>query len=204
MSPSLVVASSVEEVLDELNGGARAVAGGTDLVVGARQGKAPLPERLVAIHSLDELTGMQEVDGVLRLGALVTHRELAGDELVRERLTALADACGIVGSHATRAQGTVGGNLMNASPAMESGGPLLCFDAVALLRSASAMRTLGIAELLAGPGGRPRHRVSCWRQSRCRSLPRAPAAATCGSSTAARWRSRSSAPPPCSLCKTAG
>lgn len=152
MSPSLVVASSVEEVLDELNGGARAVAGGTDLVVGARQGKAPLPERLVAIHSLDELTGMQEVDGVLRLGALVTHRELAGDELVRERLTALADACGIVGSHATRAQGTVGGNLMNASPAMESGGPLLCFDAVALLRSASAMRTLGIAELLAGPG----------------------------------------------------
>ena len=36
-------------------GGARPVAGGTDLVVGARQGKAPLPESLVAIHRLDEL-----------------------------------------------------------------------------------------------------------------------------------------------------
>ena len=79
MSPSLVVASSVEEAVGELTGGARAVAGGTDLVVGARQGKAPLPERLVAIHRLDGLTGMQEMDGVLRLGALVTHRELAND-----------------------------------------------------------------------------------------------------------------------------
>ena len=40
-------------------------------------------------------------------------------------------ACAIVGSHATRAQGTVGGNLMNASPAMETGGPLVCLAATA-------------------------------------------------------------------------
>ena len=45
------------------------------------------------------------------------------------RYTALADASAIVGSHATRAHGTLGGNLMNASPAMETGGPLMCFDA---------------------------------------------------------------------------
>ena len=46
--------------------GARPVAGGTDLVVGARQGKAPLPESLVAIHRVDELRGLAEVDGALR------------------------------------------------------------------------------------------------------------------------------------------
>jgi CO/xanthine dehydrogenase FAD-binding subunit len=152
VTASLVVAASVDEAVRELAAGARAVAGGTDLVVGARQGKAPLPERLVAIHRLDELRGLRETDGMLRLGALATHADIVASSTVRDRLTALADASAIVGSHATRAQGSIGGNLMNASPAMETGGPLLCFDASVVLRSASATRAIGVAELLAGPG----------------------------------------------------
>jgi CO/xanthine dehydrogenase FAD-binding subunit len=149
---SFSAAESVEQALEALADGARPVAGGTDLVVGARQGKAPLPERLVAIHRLAELRGIEEVNGGLRLGALVTHEELAEHPVVRERFTALADAAAIVGSHATRAQGTLGGNLMNASPAMETGGPLLCFGATVTLRSAAGSRTVPLAELFAGPG----------------------------------------------------
>ena len=67
----------------------------------------------------------------------MTHAEIVADATVRDRLTALADASAIVGSHATRHVGTIGGNVMNASPAMETGGPLICFDAVATLRSTS-------------------------------------------------------------------
>jgi CO/xanthine dehydrogenase FAD-binding subunit len=91
-------------------------------------------------------------DGRLRLGALATHAEIAADSIVRERLTALADACSIVGSHATRANGTVGGNLMNASPAMEVGGPLQVFDAEVLLRSSTGERRVPVASLATGPG----------------------------------------------------
>ena len=149
---SFATATTVDEALSALANGARPVAGGTDLVVGARQGKAPLPESLVAIHRVAELAGIAEANGGLRLGALASHAEIASYPAVVERFTALADASAIVGSHATRAHGTLGGNLMNASPAMETGGPLMCLDATVTLRSASGTRTVAVAELFAGPG----------------------------------------------------
>ena len=126
---------TLDEALAAMADGARPVAGGTDLVVGARQGKAPLPEAVVAIHRIDALRGVTESGGGLRLGALVTHEQLVAEPAIRERYTAIADASAIVGSHATRHVGTIGGNVMNASPAMETGGPLICLNAVARLRS---------------------------------------------------------------------
>lgn len=149
---TFVMATSVAEALGALGAGARPIAGGTDLVVGARQGKAPLPGAIVAIDRLDGLRGIDDSGAGLRLGALATHAEIAAHAGVREHFTALADACAIVGSHATRAHGTIGGNVMNASPAMEAGGPLVCFDATVTLESAAGSRQLPVAELLTGPG----------------------------------------------------
>jgi CO/xanthine dehydrogenase FAD-binding subunit len=149
---AFATATNLDEALAALAGGARPVAGGTDLVVGARQGKAPLPRSLVAIHRVSELRGVAEADDGLRLGALSRHAEIAAHPLVRQRLTALADASAIVGSHATRAQGTIGGNLMNASPAMETGGPLMCLGATVTLRSAGGERSVAVADLFSGPG----------------------------------------------------
>jgi CO/xanthine dehydrogenase FAD-binding subunit len=147
-----VSAATVEEALGAMAGGARPVAGGTDLVVGARQGKAPLPASLVAIDRIGDLRGISEVDGALHLGALVTHEEITAHPLVRERFTAVADASAIVGSHATRANGTIGGNLMNASPAMETGGPLICLGASVMLQSGRGSRWVPVEDLFTGPG----------------------------------------------------
>jgi CO/xanthine dehydrogenase FAD-binding subunit len=149
---TFVTAGSVEDAVAAMAAGARPVAGGTDLVVGDRQGKAPLPASLVAIHRVGELRGISADGGTIRFGALVTHADVVADPVVRERLTALADASAIVGSQATRAHGTLGGNLMNASPAMEAGGPLVCFGATVTLRSARESRAVPVEELFTGPG----------------------------------------------------
>ena len=153
MTRTFTSAATIDDALSALASGARPVAGGTDLVVGARQGKAPLPDAIVAIDRIEELRGIAESDGgAVRLGALVTHEELAGSAVIRERVTALADAAAIVGSHATRAQGTIGGNVMNASPAMDTGGALLCFGASGILRSPGGERSVALDELWTGPG----------------------------------------------------
>ncbi len=152
VTATFVSATTLEEALSAVAAGARAVAGGTDLVVGARQGKAALPDAIVAIDRVEALRGIANVDGALVLGALVTHEALVADTTVRERLTAIADASAIVGSHATRAQGTIGGNVMNASPAMDAGGPLLCFGATVTLRSTAGERSIDLADLWTAPG----------------------------------------------------
>jgi CO/xanthine dehydrogenase FAD-binding subunit len=150
---AFVAATTVEEAVRAMAEGARPIAGGTDLVVASRQGKAPLPDSLVAIHRVEELRGITPGDdGGLRIGALATHEDLVLDSAIRERFTALADAAAIVGSHATRAQGTIGGNLMNASPAMETGGPFVCLDATVTLSFEHGSRSLAVADLFAGPG----------------------------------------------------
>jgi CO/xanthine dehydrogenase FAD-binding subunit len=77
---------------------ARPVAGGTDLVVAARQGRKPLPESIVAIDRIGELAGHEIVDGTLVLGGLTDHAWLAVSAEVRAGWTALSDAASIVGS----------------------------------------------------------------------------------------------------------
>ena len=152
MSDTYVAATSVEEAVKALAGGARPVAGGTDLVVGSRQGKKPLPDALVAIHGIDALRGITSAGAGLRLGALVTHEEIESHAVIRERFTGLADASAIVGSHATRANGTIGGNVMNASPAMDTGAPLICLGATVVLQGPGGTRSVAIDELFTGPG----------------------------------------------------
>ena len=152
MTRSFTSAATLDDALSAMVAGARPVAGGTDIVVGARQGKAPLPDAIVAIDRIPGLRAIHVSDRGLRLGTLVTHADIIASEPIRARYPALADASAIVGSHATRAQGTIGGNVMNASPAMDTGGPLLCFGATVTLRSPSGERSIALDELWTGPG----------------------------------------------------
>lgn len=149
---SFTIATSVDEALSALADGARPIAGGTDLVVGARQGKEQLPPKLVAIDRLDELNQVEVSSSEIRIGAGVTHAQLMEDSAIVKHCTAIADAAALVGSPATRNVGTLGGNVMNGSPAMDTGAPLVVLGAVVELRTPEATRTVGLDELWIGPG----------------------------------------------------
>ena len=155
MTERFAAPTTLEDALAILasDSAARLVAGGTDLVVAARQGRKPLPETIVAIDRIAELDQQGIVDGTLVLGGLTSHAWLAAAPEVRLAWTALADASSIVGSPATRGIGTIGGNLMNASPAAETTAPLVVLDASVTLRSAGgASRSVAVADLATGPG----------------------------------------------------
>lgn len=154
---SFSIAATIDEALEALASGARPIAGGTDLVVGHRQGKAPLPGQLVAIDRIAALQQIETTPDGTTVGAGVTHGRLETDPTIVERYTSLADSAALVGSPATRNVGTIGGNVMNGSPAMDTGAPLLVLGAQAELQSMTAdgthsSRLVPLAELWTGPG----------------------------------------------------
>lgn len=149
---SLLIASTIEEVLDAVSAGARPIAGGSDLVVGARHGKFTLPTRLVAIDRIAELAHVSEHAGALVIGAAVPHQVIERHPTIVAHWTALADASALIGSPATRHVGTLGGNVMNGSPAMDTGAPLMVLSATAELRSTRGVRHVSMRELWVAPG----------------------------------------------------
>lgn len=149
---SFLIAHSVDEALAALAAGARPVAGGSDLVVGARHGKSPLPDHLVAIDRLDDLRCVEIDDAGACIGALVNHHTIEHHPTLATAYAALADGSALVGSPATRNVGTLGGNVMNASPAMDTGAPLVVLGADVELRSVSGSRRVPVTELWTGPG----------------------------------------------------
>ena len=125
--------------------GWRAIAGGTDLMVQITGELAPVPERVLDIWRLDELRGIAAADGRLVLGALTTYTEIRRSPLVAEHLPALAQAAATIGAAQIQNRGTIGGNVVNASPAGDTLPILLATDAVFVLGSARGERAIRAA-----------------------------------------------------------
>ncbi|MEW6229794.1 MAG: xanthine dehydrogenase family protein subunit M [Bacillota bacterium] len=129
---------------------ARVIAGGTDLVVEMKEDKRA-PGVLVDISRLSELRGVRVEGDAVRVGALVTHAEVAGSPLVRSAAPVLAAACGQIGSPQIRARGTIGGNLCTASPAGDCIPPLFALEASVEVAGQGGTRTIDVESFFVGP-----------------------------------------------------
>lgn len=86
------------------------LAGGQD-TYGWLKDRAKTPQAMVDLAAIDGISGIEDLSGGLRIGAMTTLRELSRNSLVRERFSLLATAAGKVASPQIRNQGTLGGNL---------------------------------------------------------------------------------------------
>src|SRR5207249_9556833 len=95
----------------------RFLAGGTDLIMQMHRGKLR-PRHVVSLHCVSGLDAI-DANGAVHVGALVTHRALERFPAFRGPLRALVEGAEVVGGHQVRNVGTVGGNIVNASPAAD-------------------------------------------------------------------------------------
>jgi CO/xanthine dehydrogenase FAD-binding subunit len=103
-------------------------AGGTDLMVLLEAGRLP-HRNYVNLWPLAELRGIEVTDSHVTLGALTTYTEVQAQEVLRNEFPMLCQAASETGGLAIQNRGTLGGNIVNASPAADSPPALLAYDA---------------------------------------------------------------------------
>ena len=151
-SYQLVSPTSLTEALEALaqNDGAwKPFAGGTDLMVLLEAGKLP-HKNYVNIWNLKELRGIDVSDESVTLGALTTYTEVQADPILREEFPMLCHAGRETGGIAIQNRGTLGGNIVNASPAADSPPALLAYDAELELVSTAGARRIPYSKFHGG------------------------------------------------------
>lgn len=152
-SAKYVAPESVSEavrLLAEHGGEVAVVAGGTDIVPKINYYEIT-PGIVMSIGRLG-LDYIKQNNGTLVIGARASMAQLSASELVAKQAGALAAAAASVGSPAIRTAATVGGNLVNGSPAADTATPLLAMDAELKLVSDAGERTIPLAGFFVGPG----------------------------------------------------
>lgn len=125
------------------------IAGGTDLLVRMKKGERHA--RVIDITGVAELEGIARENGLLRIGAITSHFEISGNRFTTDEARSLAIASGSVGSPQIRNMGTIGGNIVNASPAADTIPPLLIHDAVVVLESKEGARSMEFERFITDP-----------------------------------------------------
>lgn len=139
-------------VLEREGPGGRVIAGGTDLLVQAKE-RGAVPTYVVSLKDVAELADFayDPVHG-LSIGARVPLGKVASSPEVVAHYAALATGASLVGSYQIQNRGTVGGNICNASPSADTSPGLLIAGAVAKVHGPSGARDIAISDFFVGPG----------------------------------------------------
>jgi CO/xanthine dehydrogenase FAD-binding subunit len=120
----------------------RPIAGGTDLMVALTGELGEPPDRVLDLWRLDELRGIALDGDVVSLGALTTYTDIRRSAVCREHLPVLVEAAATIGAAQIQNRGTIGGNVVNASPAGDTLPVLLAADASFVLGSVRGERVV--------------------------------------------------------------
>ena len=141
---------TVEEALECLaKENTMACAGGTNLYVDRKHGKF-LDKDYVSLDKLQELKQVVEQEDGWHIGSMVNFA--TAEKLAIPGAECFISAASQVGAPQIRNRGTVGGNIISASPAADSVPALMALDAKVVLKSVAGERMVALAEFMKGPG----------------------------------------------------
>ncbi len=148
----LIAPGSLEAVLDLLAaepGVWTPIAGGTELMVALAAGKLSAP-KLVSLWGIPDLRAIETKDESIVIGAAATFLDLRRHSIIAAELPLLAKAASWIGSIANQSRATIGGNLVNGSPAADSSPALLAYNAEIEMISARGSRRILYSEFHTG------------------------------------------------------
>lgn len=140
---------AVLELLAKAPGEWTPIAGGTELMVAHAAGKLNAA-KLVSLWGIASLRSIERSAESLRIGACATFRDLRADKVIAVEFPLLAKAASWIGAIANQSRATVGGNLVNGSPAADSSPALLVYDAELELVSVRGKRVIPYARFHTG------------------------------------------------------
>ena len=131
--------------------GAAILCGGTDLLIKMRAGMIQ-PELLLDITHVESLHGIRVEGSNLEIGAAALESDIIRSSLVNEHVPLLGSVLRQLGSVQIRNRGTLGGNIVNASPAADSAIPLLLYDTEIQIVGPEGERWTLLEDFFTGPG----------------------------------------------------
>jgi len=138
------------EILSKYGKEIKVIAGGTDLLI-------QYYDRLYEVNGWLDLKNIKELKDIrinknkIEIGAMVSHAQLEKSEDIKEYFPVLNQAAADIGSPQIRNRGTVGGNIVNASPAGDLLAPLMAYDAQFRLLSIQGEKIVPAEEFFIGP-----------------------------------------------------
>ncbi|MCI0389510.1 MAG: xanthine dehydrogenase family protein subunit M [Acidobacteria bacterium] len=150
--PAVLTPTSLDEayeILAERGSEATIIAGGTDLMV-ALNARSLDASEFIDIWRLNELRGVSDEGETIRIGALTTYTQLIKSPLIQQSLPSLVEASRTIGAIQIQNRGTIGGNIINASPAGDSLPVLAAFDAEVEIGSIRGVRRIDLNRFYPG------------------------------------------------------
>ncbi len=155
ISYEFLTSQKIEEALNYLDKFSKVqiLSGGTDLLVNLYKESPRLPDfdYLLDISNIPELKIINSINNFIEIGSLVTHSRLINEPLIKNNFPVLVEAAYTIGSTQIRNRGTIGGNIVNASPAADLLPPLIALKAEVELTSKKGKRVSSLEKFLAGP-----------------------------------------------------
>jgi carbon-monoxide dehydrogenase medium subunit len=149
-----VAPSSLDDAVRALasGDGAQVLAGGTDVIIQAREGRKAV-RLMVDVKHVPEVMELALVaDGSLRVGASVPCARIYNDPAIAKAFPALIDSASLIGGIQIQSRASLGGNLCNSSPAADSIPTLIALGATCEIAGPGGRRTLPVEEFCTGPG----------------------------------------------------